>query len=251
MADLTSLAWILAGGLLMSLIAMAGSITIVLPPQQLQKLLLPLISLAAGSLLGGSLFHMLPEGIQTMAPLDGGLWIAAGFTSFLALEQFLHWHHSHRITSRRTRPVAVLILLGDGLHNFIGGLGIASTFLINPGAGVVAWLAAAAHELPQELGDFGVLVHSGWSPRKALCWNVISALTFPLGAILAWLISGSLPLSGLALFASGNFIYIAASDLVPEIKSRTSVNEASASFLWFSGGMLLMLALALAMRGHG
>lgn len=140
--------------------------------------------------------------------------------------------------------MALLILLGDGLHNFIGGLGIASTFLINPPAGVAAWLAAVAHEIPQELGDFGVLVHSGWRPRKALFWNLISAFTFPLGALLAWWLRELISLAPLVLFAAGNFIYIAASDLVPEIKHHAEPGFALNSFACFSGGLLFMLVIA-------
>jgi len=243
-AELSSLAWILVGGLLMALVAMVGAITLLLPPRRLEQLLVPLVSLAAGSLLGGALFHMLPEGIEAMAPRRAGFYIAAGFTAFLALEQFLHWHHSHRGAAHPRAPVAVLILLGDALHNFIGGLGIASTFLLNPAAGVAAWFAAVAHEVPQELGDFAILVHSGWTPRTALRWNVISALTFPLGAVLAWFLSQTLSVAGLVLFASGNFLYIAASDLVPEIKAGSSLRSGVLSFGWFSAGLLLMLALA-------
>lgn len=244
MAELSSLVWILVGGLLMSLVAMVGATTLLLPPRRLQQLLMPLVSLAAGSLLGGALFHMLPEGMAAMEPRRGGYYIAAGFTTFLALEQFLQWHHSHRDAARPRPAVAILILLGDALHNFIGGLGIASTFLMNPAAGVAAWFAAVAHEVPQELGDFAILVHSGWRARTALRWNLISALTFPLGAVLAWLISQSLPVAGLVLFASGNFVYIAASDLVPEIKASSSLRLALLSFAGFSTGLLLMLALA-------
>lgn len=258
MSTASSLIWILVGGLLMSLVAMVGALTLLLPPQRLQQLLLPLVSLAAGSLLGGALFHMLPEGMGAMDPHQGSRHVAAGFTLFLALEQFLQWHHSHRHDhgaqdhgaaprsaapadgARSRQPVAVLVLLGDALHNFIGGLGIASTFLMNPAAGVAAWLAAVAHEVPQELGDFAILLHSGWKPRAALRWNVLSALTFPLGAVLAWLIARSLPVAGLVLFASGNFLYIAASDLVPEIKAGTSLGSAALSFGWFLAGLLLM-----------
>ena len=141
--------------------------------------------------------------------------------------------------------MALLILLGDGLHNFIGGLGITSTFLINPPAGVAAWLAALAHEIPQELGDFGVLMHSGWRPRKALFWNLISAFTFPLGALLAWWFRDLISLAPLVLFAAGNFIYIAASDLVPEIKNQTQTGFALTSFAWFGCGLLVMLSIAI------
>jgi len=240
---MSPLAVILLGSGLMSVIALVGGITVLLPRRRLQALLLPLVALAAGSLLGGALFHMLPEGFAALEPRRAGAWLAAGFSTFLALEQFLHWHHSHR-QGPAPEPMALLILLGDGLHNFVGGLGIASTYLIHPAAGVAAWLAAAAHEIPQELGDFGVLVHSGWRPRQALLWNLISALTFPLGALLAWGLRDSLALAPLVLFAAGNFLYIAASDLVPEIKARVAPQEALAAFGWFAVGLLLLLALA-------
>ncbi|WP_210409964.1 ZIP family metal transporter [Synechococcus sp. CB0101] len=234
----------------MSLVALVGAFTLVLPARRLQQVLAPLVSLAAGSLLGGALFHMLPEGFSALNPLRSGEWIAAGFTAFLALEQFLHWHHSHRQNGRlfaatgSREPMGLLILMGDGLHNFIGGLGIASTFLINPPAGVAAWMAAVAHEIPQELGDFGVLVHSGWKPRRALFWNLISALTFPLGALMAWWLRDLIPLAPLVLFAAGNFIYIAASDLVPEIKHHSEPGVALQGFACFSGGLLVMLVIA-------
>ena len=249
-AGMSSLAPILLGSLLMSLIALLGALTLLLPARRLQQLLNPLVSLAAGSLMGGALFHMLPEGFTAVAPRRAGFWLGAGFTLFLALEILLHWHHSHR--SRRfnqrdgssREPLAALILLGDGLHNFVGGLGIASTYLIDPAAGVAAWLAAAAHEIPQELGDFGVLVHSGWSRRRALSWNLVSALTFPLGAVLAWRFQQWLPLAPLVLFAAGNFLYIAASDLVPEIKAQDSLPKALSSFAWFSAGLLALMLLA-------
>jgi zinc and cadmium transporter len=241
---------ILLGSLLMSLVALVGAFTLVLPARRLQQVLAPLVSLAAGSLLGGALFHMLPEGFTALNPLRSGEWIAAGFTAFLALEQFLHWHHSHRQSRRlfaatgSREPMGLLILIGDGLHNFIGGLGITSTFLINPPAGVAAWMAAVAHEIPQELGDFGVLVHSGWRPRRALFWNLISALTFPLGALMAWWLRDLIPLAPLVLFAAGNFIYIAASDLVPEIKHHSEPGGALQGFACFSGGLLVMLVIA-------
>ena len=162
---MSPLAVILLGSGLMSVIALVGGITVLLPRRRLQALLLPLVALAAGSLLGGALFHMLPEGFAALEPRRAGAWLAAGFSTFLALEQFLHWHHSHR-QGPAPEPMALLILLGDGLHNFVGGLGIASTYLIHPAAGVAAWLAAAAHEIPQELGDFGVLCTAAGAPAR-------------------------------------------------------------------------------------
>lgn len=239
-----SLAWIIIGGFLMSAIALVGGLTTILQPATLERLLLPLVALAAGTLLGGAFFHMVPEGIQSLEPLTAGAWLMGGFTIFLGLEQFLHWHHTHSALGERPRPVTYLILIGDAVHNFLGGLGIASVFIIDVKAGIIAWVAAAAHEIPQELGDFGILVHGGWSRRRALQWNVLSALTFPMGALLAYLVSQRFDVAGLVLFGAGNFIYIAASDLVPEIKSEGTLHGAVLHFTYFSVGLILMYVLA-------
>lgn len=238
------LVWIVAGGLLMSAIAMVGAVTIILPSATLERILLPIVALAAGTLLGGAFFHMVPEGTRSLTPLGAAAWLVGGFTVFLALEQFLHWHHSHRAPAEIRKPVTYLILIGDGAHNFLGGLGIASTFLIDPRAGVIAWFAAAAHEVPQELGDFGVLVHGGWPWRSALFWNVVSALTFPVGGVLAYFASRRFDVAGLVLFGAGNFIYIAASDLIPEIKGQTSLRAALLNFILLVVGLALMFVLA-------
>lgn len=175
-------------------------------------------------------------------------WLVAGFSTFLGLEQFLHWHQSHNAPAAGRQPVTYLILIGDAIHNFIGGLGIASTFMVNPQAGVIAWVAAAAHEIPQELGDFGILVHGGFSRRRALAWNVVSALTFPLGAVLAYYAAQSCEVAGLVLFGAGNFVYVAASDLVPEIKSNKSLARAATHFVLFMLGLALTLGIAVVMH---
>jgi zinc and cadmium transporter len=247
-ARVSTFAWILSGGLLMSAIALIGSVTTVLQPATLERLLLPLVALAAGTLLGGALFHLIPEGMSVLGPLDGAVWILAGFMAFLVLEQFLHRHHDHRTTAARHEPVTYLILLGDALHNFLGGLAIGSAFITDPRVGMTAWLAAAAHEVPQELGDFGVLVHGGWTRRRALLWNLASGLTFLLGALLAFAASFRFDVTPLLLFGAGNFIYIGASDLVPEIKSHPSLKHALVLFGCFAAGALALLALAYGLR---
>jgi zinc and cadmium transporter len=213
-------------------------------PATLERLLLPFVAIAAGTLLGGAFFHMIPEGIDSLPPLNASVWLVCGFAVFLALEQFLNWHHSHQASGEGKKPVTYLILIGDAVHNFLGGLGIASTFLISPNAGMIAWFAAAAHEVPQELGDFGVLVHGGWSRRRALFWNFLSALTFPAGAVLAYSASQHFDVTGLVLFGAGNFIYISASDLIPEIKSQTGFRASVLHFGFFAAGLILMFALA-------
>lgn len=231
----------------MSAIALVGGLTTLLRPATLDKLLLPFVSLAAGTLLGGAFFHMIPEATAAFSPLVAGIWLMGGFTTFLGLEQFLHWHQAHRASASCRQPVTHLILIGDAIHNFIGGLGIASTFLMNPQSGIAAWMAAATHEIPQELGDFGILVHGGLPPRKALFWNTVSALTFTVGALLAYLAAQQFEVSGLVLFGAGNFIYIAASDLVPEIKAHKSFCAAVTHLGFFAIGIALTLCLAI---GH-
>lgn len=246
---MSELGWIVSGGLLMSIIALSGAISLLFSRRVLDRLLLPLVALAAGTLLGGAFFHMIPEAAQSMGRLASGSWLLAGFAAFLALEQVLRWHHSHSSSGSDENPVSYLILIGDAVHNFVGGLAVAGAFLISPSAGAVAWLAAAAHEVPQELGDFGVLVHGGWSRRKALVWNFISALAFPVGAVCAWAISRDFDVGWLVLFGAGNFIYIAASDLIPEIKSHGRWPSGVVHFLAFVSGLVLMAGLAMFVQG--
>jgi zinc and cadmium transporter len=236
------LVWIIVGGVLMSAIAMVGSVTLVLKSATLDRLLLPLVAFAAGSLIGGAFFHMIPAAIAEIGDaLIVGIVIAAGFTAFFLLEQLLHWHHCRRASSDCKQPLTYLILIGDGLHNFLGGMAIAGTFLIDVRLGITSWLAAAAHEIPQELGDFGVLVHGGWSKRKALLFNVLSGLTFLVGGLLAYGLSFRVDVSWLIPFAAGNFLYIGASDLVPEVNKHTDYKANIVNFLAFILGLALLL----------
>jgi len=225
----------------MSAIAMVGSITLVLKPATLDRLLLPLVAFAAGSLIGGAFFHMIPATIDANANVLGiSVAVVTGFTVFFALEQVLHWHHCHRAQSDCKQPLTYLILIGDALHNFLGGLAIAGTFLIDVRLGITSWLAAAAHEVPQELGDFGVLVHGGWSKRRALLFNVLSGLTFLLGGLSAYGLSFRMDVSWLIPFAAGNFIYIGASDLVPEVNKHADIKANAVHLLAFVLGVALL-----------
>jgi zinc and cadmium transporter len=243
------LLWIVGSGLLMGVIALVGSVTLVLSAQALQRILLPLVAFAAGSLLGGAFFHMIPAALATgMTDVAVYTLVLAGFAVFLALEQFLHWHHCHRAEASCKKPLTYLILIGDGLHNFLGGLAVAGTFLIDIRVGIVTWLSAAAHEVPQELGDFGVLVHGGWERREALFYNVLSALTFLVGGIVAYAASFRLDVTFLVPFAAGNFIYIGAADLIPEFKTHADFKANIVHFVAFALGLVLMLAVKLALE---
>jgi zinc and cadmium transporter len=248
------LAIIVLAGLAMSAIALIGSVTTMLSETALARIVMPLVGLSAGSLLGGALFFMLPQAVRDLSGVEPFVWVAAGFVSFLVLEQFLGWHHCHRPVAQHA-PVGKLILLADGLHNFVGGLAVGGAFLIDVRVGAAAWLVAAAHEVPQELGDFGILVHSGWSRRAALGYNVASGLSFLVGGLVAYALSGGVDVAFLIPFAAGNFVYIAAADLVPQIAGPPAcgpdghvsfpLRERVVETLSFAVGLGGLLALAL------
>jgi len=241
-----TLLWILGSTFAMSLIAWVGIITLLLKEELLKKIILPLVAFSAGALLGGAFLHLIPETMVRTGPrLDMFIWILSGFSIFFLLEQFLHWHHCHKVPSEHKKPVTYLILMADGIHNFIGGLAIAGSFMISVPTGIITWLACAAHEIPQELGDFGILIHGGWDKYRALLFNFFSALTMILGGLLAYLLSNSIDVTFLLPFAAGNFIYIASSDLIPEIKHGERLSIGLLHFFAFVAGILLILAVRL------
>jgi zinc and cadmium transporter len=241
------LSWILSGGVLMSLIALSGSLTLLLNEKTLKKILLPLVALAAGSLMGGALFHMLPASVSEIENLLFVFaLVATGFCVFMILEQFMHWHHCHRKLAYHKQPVTILILIADSLHNFIDGIVVGSAFLINTWLGVTAWLATAAHEIPQELGDFGVLINGGWNKKKALLVNFLSGLTFLAGSIAVYFASSWFQLNTVYLvaFGAGNFLYIATSDLIPQINKEETAGKNLLHFFAFVTGLVILFLLA-------
>lgn len=238
------LAWIIVSGLAMSFVALVGVFALAMREKSFRRLVIPLVAMAAGALLGGAMFHMLPEALALMDnPLLTFVWVVAGLFTFHVLEQFLHWHHCHRPV-RQHRPLGYLILAADGLHNLIGGVAVASAFIIDIRLGMVTWIVAVVHEIPQELGDFGILVHSGWSVRHALTFNVASALTFPVGGLIAYSLAGDLDMSILLAFSAGNFIYIATADLMPEITTAPEPKEKLLHSGAFALGLALLLVVA-------
>lgn len=242
---MSTLGWIIVSGMLMSALALVGSVTLVLPEPAFKRLVLPLVAVAAGSLLGGALFHMLPESVDVFGnTLSVYGWLAGGMFAFFVLEQFLHWHHCHRPVEAH-RPIGYMILVADGLHNFAGGLAVGAAFVLDTRVGIITWLVAAAHEVPQELGDFGILVHSGWNRRRALLYNLLSALTFLVGGLVAYFVAETIDVAFLVPFAAGNFIYIAAADLLPEIATTVELRDKLIQTVSFAAGLGFLFVLAL------
>lgn len=234
--------WIILSGLAMSAIAFVGAVTLLLPEATFKKVIMPLVSLAAGTLIGGAFFHLLPEAVAKLGNIKFVyLWLVIGFTSFLMLEQFLHWHHCHRSIIRH-HPISYLILVADGIHNFIGGLAVGAAFIIDIKLGILTWFIAAAHEIPQELGDFGILIHSGWMRKTALLYNFISSITFLIGGIFAFIISEEVNMAILLAFGAGNFIYIGAADLIPLMRSNHAYNQL-VQLIMFLAGIFIMYIL--------
>jgi zinc and cadmium transporter len=237
-----TLTWILVSALAISAIAWVGAVTAALNEEQLKKILLPLVAFAAGSLLAGAFLHLLPEAVEANGPgLGTFLPALGGFGLFFLMEQFLAWHHGHTRRPGAPQPVTYLILLADGLHNFIGGLAIGASFVVSTHVGIITWIAAAAHEIPQELGDFGILIRGGWGRLQALVANFISAATIVPGALLAYYLSSDFDITFLLSFAAGNFIYIAASDLIPEVKHDRLLRNNLIHFTAFLGGVFVIL----------
>ena len=160
-----------------SLISFIGVLVLVFKDWLLKKILLWLVAFSAGSLIAGAFFHMIPEAIDNLGNNSAVyFWIIAGFSIFFLLEQFIHWHHCHNLECQHeeyTKPVAYLILVADALHNFIDGLAIAGAFIVDIRIGIITLIVIATHEIPQELGDFGVFIHSGWKKSRALLFNFI------------------------------------------------------------------------------
>ena len=221
---MTSSVWIstLASVAAVSAIPLAGLWLLAADPVRIQRAVGYLISFAVGALLGGALLHLLPAALERLgngpaAPLG----FLGGFVAFFVLERFL-WTHEHRrprAAAGIVRPLAVLNVIGDGLHNVLDGMVIAASYAAGPSIGLATTIAVMLHEIPQEIGDFGVLVHSGLPVRRAVLWNAASGAAALLGAT-AMLVVGSRVagvLTALLPVAAGGFVYIAASDLVPEL----------------------------------
>lgn len=219
-----------------------GVVAIGLNQQFLSKILLSLVSLSAGTMLAAAMLHLLPESIDNLGSVLPLQLALASFIAFFLLERFLHWRHCHDKDHLEKHTMGTMNLLADGIHNFLDGVLIAASFASGAGLGLVATLAIAMHEIPQEIGDFGVLLHSGFSKKRALLYNVLVSLTAILGGILGYLASHAMVSFAhlLVPVAAGGFIYISATDLIPELKGETNTKRTLAMVATFLLGVLIM-----------
>ena len=224
------LAYIFASVVLVSLVSLIGIFTISLKDRSLRSVLLYLVSFSAGAMLGDAFIHLIPEAADGGFTLMISLSILLGITFSFAVEKVIHWRHCHSPTGEgHPHAFAYMNLFGDFVHNFIDGLIIAASFLASIPVGIATTLAVLFHEIPQEIGDYGVLIHGGFTRKKAILYNFLTALSAILGAGVA-VLAGSVVMSSTFLllgFAAGGFIYIASTDLLPEIHRSSTCDTPS------------------------
>lgn len=206
---------------MVSLIALIGIVTISLKKGLVEKIVFALVALSVGALLGDAFLHLIPEAALSISLERVFVYVLIGFVLFLLIERILHWRHCHE-GDCPIHVFAYMNLVGDGVHNFIDGLIIAGSFMISPVVGLASTLAIILHEVPQELGDFGVMIHAGFSKGRAIVLNLLTALTAVVGGVVGFFLFNYVDnvLPFLLSIAAGGFIYVAASDLIPEMRKR-------------------------------
>jgi zinc and cadmium transporter len=239
----------LASVVLVSLVSFAGLFVISFGMEKWRNAMFVIISFAAGTLLGDIFFHLLPEVVEeSRFPLSVSVWILFGISFLFILEKIVRWRHCHLPeSSDHPHPFAIMNLVGDAAHNFIDGIVIAASYMVSIPTGIATTLAVIFHEIPQEIGDFSVLIHGGFSKSRALFFNFLSALTAVLGAIVALSLARVTDEVNAVFipFTIGSFLYIAGADLIPELHKEVAVKKSFAQFIAFVFGAAVMAALLL------
>lgn len=239
------LIFILFFTILNSFISFIGVVFLSLNEKALHKILIILVAFASGALLGGSFFHLIPESYGKIG--DASLtYILLSILLFFVIEKFLRWRHCHKVECD-THAFAYLNLIGDGVHNFIDGIIIAASFLSSIELGIVSAIAVIMHEIPQEIGDFGVLVYGGFSKMKALSYNFLSQISSIFGAIFTYYLISYVNIDSflpyLISLAAGGFIYIGATDLFPELHKREVVKDSIIQLIAIILGIVVIWSL--------
>jgi zinc and cadmium transporter len=236
-------AYALISVLVVSVISLIGVLFMFFSEKRLAKVSFIFVGLAVGALFGDVFIHLLPEIFQKSDNSLGlSLIILSSIVVLFSLEKFLHWHHEHDPES--AHPVGYISLVGDGLHNTLDGILIGASYLVSIPVGIATTIAVILHEIPQEIGEFGILIHAGFSKSKALMFNFLSSLMAIVGVIISIVIGSRIGdySEWMIAFAAGSFIYIAGSDLVPELQKEGGGIKKSLAQL---GMMLLGIGLML------
>lgn len=238
--------YVLISVVLISLASFAGALTLSIKAKLLNKVLIYFVAFSAGALIGDVFLHLLPEAAPNGFDLNISLAVFLGIALFFVLEKILRWRHCHEVNcTDHPKHLGTMNLVGDGVHNFIDGVLIASSYLISIPLGISTTLAVLLHEIPQELGDFGILLHSGFSKRRALLFNALSAAIAILGAVLIGLLGKNIDniATWMVPFTAGGFLYIALSDLVPELHKEENYKKSLLQFIFVTLGVLVMVGL--------
>lgn len=232
--------------IVVSVVSLVGLFAISVKDAILKKYILFFVSLAVGALLGDALIHLIPEAYEHIG--NGTLvsvLVIAGILTFIIIEKFLHWHHHELDIEHHVQPVGKMILVSDGVHNLLDGMIIGVSYMVSIEVGIATTIAVILHEIPQEIGDFGVLVHAGYTKSKALLFNFYSALLAIVGVALSFFLGeyvGNI-MGWFLPFAAGGFIYIAVADLIPELHKSIKKSHLIAHIAVVILGVLLMYAL--------
>ena len=233
---------------IVSLLSLVGVVTLSLRPARLQKMLIFLVAFAVGALFGDVFIHLLPESFEKISGnLVTSLLVIVGFLIFFILEKFIRWRHLGSVQTSTVRPVVTMNIVGDAAHNLIDGMLIAASFMVSVPIGVTTTVAIVLHEIPQEIGDFGILVNGGLSIRRALLFNLMAALMAFLGAIVTLLIGTRISNYGVYLLpvTAGGFIYIAGPDLIPELQQEVKLSNS----MWQFGALILGVVVMAGLTG--
>ncbi|MBU4502052.1 MAG: ZIP family metal transporter [Nanoarchaeota archaeon] len=235
--------WAIIATLAVSLISFVGVLTLAFKEKLLNKITLLLVGLSAGALIGGAFLHLIPEAIEEGMSQNIFLFVIIGFVIFYILEKALHWRHCHK-GKCEIHMFTYMNLFGDALHNFMDGVVIVASFIVDVKLGFITTLAVIAHEIPQEFGDFGVLIHGGFGKAKALLCNFLTGLTAIIGALFGYFLSTIVQewIIYILPITAGGFIYIAATDLIPELHKQIDIKKSILPFLFFLIGLAFMWA---------
>lgn len=231
--------------ILVSLISLIGIAALMVKEKRLRSVLIYLVSFSAGSLFGDAFIHLLPEAAEAGFAISVSFATLTGIAVFFIIEKGIHWHHCHYPSHKGVKhSFAYMNLVGDAVHNFVDGLIIAASYMASIPVGIATTIAVIFHEIPQEISDFGVLLHGGFSSRKALALNFLSAVLAIVGAVVGLFLVSIEGITPLVLaFAAGGFIYIAGADLIPELHKRPEIKTSVLQLVSFLLGIAVMYGL--------